>query len=123
MLNVKSFLADLLGFIKTKTATPTFTKTSGAGNVTAVYFTTRSGVALMHITIKATSSVASATNLYIGTLQSGYRPATYVFGCGYYNGSAFVGLLTPDGGLTVRNCGTAQTVSYGVGLSFTYLLP
>ena len=103
-------------------ASPTITRTSG-GTITYVDYKRTGNVAMLYITLQNSSSVASGANVFVGTLEDGYRPVTHARGCGYYGAHSIIGQIGSDGAIIIRNASsTAVTLSSNVGLTFTYII-
>jgi hypothetical protein len=103
-------------------ATPTITRTSG-GTVSNIVYRRTGNVAMLSFAVAYNTSVASGANVFVGTLEDGYRPVTHARGCGYYGAHSIIGQIGTDGAITIRNASsTAVTLSGGVGLTFTYII-
>ena len=105
------------------TATPTIARSSG-GTLSAIVYKRSGNVAMLRFTVTDTTSVAAGANVFEGTLADGFRPATYAHGCGYYGTHSIIGVISPSGGIVIRNASsTAVTLSSGgVGIGFTYII-
>lgn len=81
-------------------------------------------VVFMSLLIKNTSSVASNSNVFAGTLNNvDLRPAARATGAGYYQQHAINANFVESGAITVRNASSsAVTPTNGVGISFTYMI-
>lgn len=123
MLDVKKLFYKILDFLSIKSATPTITRTSG-GTVSSIVYGRTGNVAMLSFAVAYNTSVASGANVFVGTLEDGYRPVTHARGCGYYGAHSIIGQISSTGAITIRNASsTAVTLaSDGVGLTFTYII-
>ena len=101
--------------------TETVTKTSGSSSVGTVRFAQDGRVCQLYVEITTTASVASGSNIFVGTANVA-TPYQYVTTCGYYLAQTLVAGLTNDGVLTLRNS-SASAIPSGATfyLSFVYL--
>lgn len=78
----------------------------------------------MTIEFTNTSSVASASDVFKGTItNSTYRPKILANGAGYYTNHALVMSINTDGKIIIRNAGsTAVTISSATKVSATWII-
>lgn len=106
-----------------KTLTPTISRTSG-GSVSNVYCRRYGKVMQLNFTVTSNTTYASGSDLFVGSIPSGYRPAITAKGIGFYGARSAVASLSSSGELTVRNASSQSiTPSEGVAISMTYILP
>ena len=73
--------------------------------------------------IRNTEAVAVGSDVFTGTVASGYRPASQALGLSYYGSSGLLCAITPSGGITVRNTGAQLATGSEAGVSVTYVIP
>lgn len=79
-------------------------------------------VAQLTIQFKQTASYATNVNMFEGTLSEGYRPKAPVLGVGYYGDKGYVGMITPNGNITIRTLGAISFQSqYSSYISWTWI--
>ena len=101
-LSLKKLLAKVLTLTNnTGTVTPTTT-----GTVTTQISYWQSGY-IVHTfgIVAATASVASGSNLFVGTVTGIPKPVGNIRCTAYYGDNAVVSALDKDGSVTSRNCG------------------
>jgi hypothetical protein len=83
-------------------------------------------VVFLTLVIRNTASVASGTNIFVGSIsETAYRPKAVVTGASYYDAHAINAQIDASGQIIVRNASpTAVTIgsSYSVAISFTYMI-
>lgn len=109
----------------TTTGTPTFTKSSGNGNITSASYV-KSGRVVDLVIIFNTSggSTSAGSNIWQGTLNTNslLPMASEVKGVGYYGSTHFIGNLNSSGELTIRALGgTVASNSSDHGLHIHYI--
>lgn len=108
----------------TDSVTPTISSiTTGSLTGRALYVNGK--WAQLNIVFQKSTVTAAGANVFVGTLESQYRPINTVRGATFYGSNAIVGALTTDGTITVRNTGSqlaATTGSNTIGMTFTYLM-
>lgn len=94
--------------------------TTGTHNQTWAY---REGnVVNLRVAVQNSSSVATGSNLFVGTLATeSLRPVAAANSVAYVGSAAVVGILTPAGVLTARVTGATVAASTAAYLAFTYL--
>lgn len=65
------------------------------------------------------------SNIFTGTVASGWRPKTDIMGVGYYSDMVYTGWITSGGAITIRLTGYSSGVTFSSGspvvISWTYL--
>lgn len=109
----------------TTTGTPTFTKTSGNGNITSTeYVKYGKCVDLFIIFNTSGGSTSAGSNIWEGSLDDTnlYPKISGANGVGYYGATHFIGNLTSNGTLTIRALGgTVASNSSDHGLHIHYI--
>ena len=77
-------------------ATPTITRTSG-GTISNIVYRRTGNVAMLSFAVAYNTSVASGANVFVGTLEDGYRPVAVARGVGYYGAHSIIGQIGSDG--------------------------
>lgn len=102
--------------------TNALTRTAGA-TITEQKLFTFGKVAYLSLKLTYSTSVASGSNVFEGNLATGYKPAGYATGVGYYSNRIFGAEIDSSGHVVVRNANaSATTISSGLEISITYLI-
>lgn len=123
VLDLKALLSKILTSLTTHTETFTITRTSGAsitGTPTAYII---GKMCQIRFDLIYSISVASGSNIFVGTLPSKYAPVSRIVGTSYYGNGVIALDINPSGQITVRNASDhAITISGGIILSIQYTL-
>lgn len=97
------------------------------GTFVSGQYVKRGNVVQLQITFRNTSSTASGSNIFEGTLDvsGGISPIISIRGVGYYGAHTMVGTLSSNGSILVRNASsTALTIGSAntTTVAFTYLV-
>ena len=92
------------------------------GTVVSAYVVRYENVVQLALTFTNSSSVASGSNVFVGTLSK-YTPAISGRGLGYYGGSALVMSVSKNGAITIRNTGgSSATCSSNTTVTGTWII-
>lgn len=107
-------------------STPTVSVSATTGTLSGAYVRQYGKLVQISLTFQNSSSVASGSNIFTGTLDTeGLRPLVVTSGGSYYGAHAIMGFLNQAGAITIRNA-SSTAVSIGgtntATVSFTYIV-
>lgn len=131
MLDVKKILAKLLGAISTinnklTVTTPSISITASTGTLVSSQIRKYGNIVQMNVVFRNTASVASGSNIFVGTINTtALRPVVAITSGSYYGNHAVIVSVGTGGVITVRNASpTAITIgaSNQGNVAFTYIV-
>ena len=107
-------------------STPTISVSATTGTLSGAYARQYGKLVQISLTFQNSSSVASGSNVFTGTLDTeALRPLIVTSGGSYYGAHAIMGFLNQAGAITIRNA-SSTAVSIGgtntATVSFTYIV-
>ena len=100
--------------------TPTIT--ASTGSVASNNIIKAGNLIQLNVSVTNSSAVSVGSNIFVGSLESTYRPHVTAYGCGYYGSTAGVAQLQTDGTLTLRCTGANLSANSQIYFSITYVL-
>lgn len=127
MLDLKALLTKILEALnKFNVTTPSINVTASTGSVVSVNAKRFGNVVHLYLLFRNASSIASGSNVFVGTLTTtNLRPLIDVTGGTYYGNHALNGGLYTSGGIIIRNASnTAVQIASPntASISFTYIV-
>lgn len=98
------------------------TRTSGS-TIQSSYIRVWGKVALLFLELSADQDYGTGTNVFVGSINSAYRPVQNCIGAGYYGGSGMYCQVQTDGSITVRMIGASLFVGSRFAVSVMLMLP
>lgn len=107
-------------------STPTVSVSATTGTLSGAYARQYGKLVQISLTFQNSSSVASGSNVFAGTLDTeGLRPLVVTSGGSYYGAHAIMGFLNQAGAITIRNASSTAVTISGTNtatVSFTYIV-
>lgn len=117
MLKIKEMLLKLL---TVKTVTPSITVSTGTLRNAVINQCGR--VVMLTVAVSNSSQTAAGSNVFLGTIESKYRPKYLCNAAGYYGSSGCILQVGVDGSVTVRVIGSALAANATTYAGVTYLI-
>ena len=120
MLNVKKVLTKILESLAV--TTPTVTITASTGTVAETRCKKVGNIVELSIGVKKSTATNAGSNVFEGTVPSGFRPEELTNGVGYYGSCVGIGQILTTGALSVRIAGAQLPADAVMYITFTYML-